>query len=375
MPRPDDSSDRLLYRIAFASLRGINYVLAGEFLKRLGSEKAFFEASERSLESLTGGMRSRLLTRECRDEALEAARREVDFVAAHSVRTLYYTDGEFPRRVRDTVDGPLMLYALGDCELNDSPVIAVVGTRHATSYGTGFTDKLIGALAQKMARKPVIVSGLAFGIDIAAHRAALREGLPTAAVLAHGLNTIYPSQHRTTAVEIARSGGMLMTDYRSCDAIHKGNFLARNRIVAGLCDCLVVVESAAKGGALITARIADDYSRDVFAVPGRLGDRYSAGCNRLIASSRARLLTDAEELVEEMGWPVRASEGEQLDLFPELSAEDMAVIDLLTERGEARAAELAVALGRPIGKVMATLVDLEFKGRVTSFPGGLFRPG
>ena len=167
---------------------------------------------------------------------------------------------------------------------------------------------------------------------------------------------------------------MLLTDYRSCDPIHKGNFLARNRIVAGLVDCLIVVESAAKGGALITARIADSYSRDVFAVPGRLGDKFSAGCNKLIARSRAHLITGADDLIEAMQWPVREEETAQLSLFPELSPADQAIIDLLSERGEARPAEIALALGQPIGKIMAALVDLEFKGRAIAFPGGLYRP-
>lgn len=368
-------ADTLLYRMAFASLRGINFILAREFLSRLGSEEAFFAASESSLSALNGGITSRLFSRDYRDSLVEASRRELDFVAANSVNTLYHTDDDYPARLRDTDDAPLMLYGLGSADLNARASIAIVGTRHATSYGISFVDSLISALASKMAVKPLIISGLAFGIDIAAHRAALREGLPTAAVLAHGLNTIYPAQHRTTAIEIARSGGILLTDYRSSDPIHKGNFLARNRIVAGLADCVIVVESASKGGALITARIAGGYSRDVFAVPGRLGDRYSAGCNRLIASSQAQLITGADDLIAAMGWPVSDREPEQLELFQSLDPDDQAIIDLLADRGEARPAEIAIALGRPVGKVMAALVELEFKGRVTAFPGGLYRPG
>lgn len=366
--------DNLVYRMAFAALRGINFVLAEEFLLRLGTEQAFFEASERSLSALNGGVRSKLFDRTYRDELLATAHKELDFVAANSIATLYHTDDSYPYRLREAEDAPLMLYGLGHADLNTPVSIGIVGTRHATAYGTGFVDSLITALARKLTVKPLIVSGLAFGIDIAAHRAALREGLPTIAVLAHGLNTIYPAQHRATAVEIARSGGMLLTDYRSSDPIHKGNFLARNRIVAGLVDCLIVVESAAKGGALITARIADGYSRDVFAVPGRLGDRYSAGCNRLIATSRAHLITGADDLIESMGWPVREEEPTQLELFPALSPGDQAIIDLLAERGEARPAEIAIALGLSVGKVMAALIDLEFNGRVIAFPGGLYRP-
>lgn len=371
MTPPDD----LAYRMAFASLRGINFVLAREFLSRLGSEQAFFEASEQTLSSLNGGVRSRLFARNYRDDILATARREVDFVAANSIHTLYHTDPSYPRRLLEAEDAPLMLYGLGETDLNASVSIGIVGTRHATAYGNAFVDNLIEGLAKKLAVKPLIISGLAFGIDIIAHRAALREGLPTIAVLAHGLNTIYPAQHRTTAIEIVRSGGMLVTDYRSSDPIHKGNFLARNRIVAGMVDCLIVVESAAKGGALITARIANGYSREVFAVPGRLGDRYSAGCNRLIATNQAHLITGADDLIEVMGWPVREEEPTQLELFPALSPTDRAIIDLLVERGEARPADIAIDLGMSVGKVMAALVDLEFKGRVTAFPGGLYRPG
>ena len=367
--------DNLVYRMAFASLRGMNFVLAREFLSRLGSEQAFFEATESSLSVMNGGIRSRLFSRSYRDEALDLARRELDFVAANSISAIYHTDEAYPHRLHEADDAPLMLYGIGSANLNTPASIGIVGTRHATAYGTGFVDKLVATLARRMAIKPIIVSGLAFGIDIAAHRAALREGLPTVAVLAHGLNTIYPAQHRTAAIEIARSGGMLITDYRSSDAIHKGNFLARNRIVAGMVDCLIVVESGAKGGALITARIADGYSRDVFAVPGRLGDKFSTGCNRLIASSQAHLLTGADDLIEAMRWPVRDQEPAQLELFPVLSPEDEAIIDILAERGEARPAEIAIATGMPVGKIMASLVELEFKGRVTAFPGGLYRPG
>ncbi|MCM1028818.1 MAG: DNA-processing protein DprA [Pseudoflavonifractor sp.] len=371
----DIDTDRLLYRIAFASLRGINQVLAEEFLMRLGSEQAFFEASARSLTSLTGGITSRLFDRDYRDEALERARREVDFVMANGVKAIHISDEEYPARLREAVDAPLMIYALGGADINPARAISIVGTRHATAYGTGFVDSLIADMSKELTEKPLVISGLAFGIDIAAHKAALREGCPTAAVLAHGLNTIYPAPHRQTAVEMVRSGGILITEYLSTDPVHKGNFLARNRIVAAMADCLVVAESAAKGGALVTARLADSYSRDVFAVPGRLGDKYSAGCNNLIAGSMAHLVRNATDIIETMRWPVKAKEEKQLTLFPEPDEPTVApIIKLLSERGEARAADIALALNRPVGKVMATLVDLEFKGRVTSFPGGLYRP-
>lgn len=366
--------DRLIYQIAFSSLRGINFVLAEEFLMRLGSEKEFFDAREQSLMSLTGGITSRLFDRSYRDSLVEEARREVDFILANDVRALYHTDPEYPSRLREAVDAPLMIYTLGPANLNAGIAIAIVGTRHATAYGQAFVDKLISGLASSLNEKPLIVSGLAFGIDISAHRAAIREGFPTAGVLAHGLKTLYPSQHRQTAASMARDSGILVTEYLSSAPIHRGNFLARNRIVAALTDCTIVVESAKTGGALVTARLADSYSRDVFAVPGRLGDKYSAGCNSLISSATAHLLTGADDLIDAMRWLRRPESETQPELFPELAPADRAIIDHLTQRGEARAGEIAIAVGKPVGKVMAALVDLEFKGLVTSFPGGLYRP-
>lgn len=370
--------DLLLHRVAFASLRGINRRLADELAARLGCggegpEEAFFKATERELALLNDGVTSHLFDRAYRDTCLDRARRELDFIAANHIRTIYYADEGYPARLAEAVDAPLMLYALGSADLDARAMISIVGTRHATAYGIGFVDSLIAGLARSMQVKPVIVSGLAYGIDIAAHRAALREGLPTVAVLAHGLNTIYPSQHRPTAAQMVREGGMLLTDYLSSDPVHKGNFPARNRIVAALADCIVVAESAAKGGSLITARIAGEYCREVFAVPGRIGDRYSEGCNSIIADESAHLLTGSDALIDMMGWPRRPQPQEQLQLFPPVSADDSAILDFITARGEARAQEIAIALGRNVGRVTASLVDLEFKGLVTAFPGGLYR--
>ena len=218
-----------------------------------------------------------------------------------------------------------------------------------------------------------VISGLAFGIDAAAHCAALKQGLPTIGVLAHGLNMIYPSQHRAMAAEMVRNNGLLITEYRSDAPVHKGNFIARNRIVASLCDALVVAESARKGGALITARLASGYNRDVFALPGRTSDRYSQGCNRLIACHTAALIQNADDLIDAMGWPRRKNGPEQPTLFRELSPEEQTVMECLTSRGEAHLTTLTMALGAPVSKVMGLLIDMEFKGLVTAYPGGNYR--
>jgi DNA processing protein len=214
---------------------------------------------------------------------------------------------------------------------------------------------------------------LAYGIDIAAHTASLRHKVPTVAVLAHGLNTIYPASHRNVAADIARGGGMLVTDYRSIDAIHKGNFVARNRIVASLCDCLVVAESADKGGALITAGIADSYGRDVMALPGRTSDKYSAGCNRLISNNVAALVESADDIIKAMRWTPKVEEGFQTTLSMELTAEEQAVVDYLSQHDEAQINQLCVALNSSVSKLMALLIEMEFKGLILTYPGGRYR--
>lgn len=366
------TADPIVYRIAFASLKGINRVLASEILGRVGSERDFFTASDSALASVMG-VRSKIFDRVYRDSLLEKAAKEADFIAAHSIIPLYYADEAYPSRLADCEDAPLMLYGTGNCDLNRSVTIGIVGTRHATPYGLDFTERLVERLAGSLAEPPVVVSGLAFGIDIAAHRAALKHGLPTVAVLAHGLNTIYPAQHRQTAVNMVKSNGMLLTEFASSDPVHKGNFVARNRIVAGLCDCLVVPESAAKGGALITAGLAAEYNRDVFALPGRISDKYSAGCNRLIASNSAALICSADDLIDAMGLQRKPQEATQQSLFVELSPEEQAVVSYITEKGEARVNQLSIALDISVGKLMALLIDMEFKGLLLAYPGAKYR--
>lgn len=362
----------LLYRIAFASLRGINRTLAEELLARVETEERFFSLSQKELIELVG-FDNKLLDRKYRDEVLQKAASEVDFIEKHkNVRAIYYTDPEFPSRLADCEDAPIILYVTGSCNLNTTHMVSIVGTRHATPYGNTFVNRLVDDLAAKL-DDVAIISGLAYGIDITAHRAALRNNIPTIAVLAHGLNTIYPAAHRNCAVEIIQNGGALVTDYRTSDSIHRGNFIARNRIVASLSDCVIVAESAKKGGALITARLASGYCRDVFALPGRTSDTYSAGCNHLIASNTAALVTDADDIISAMRWTPRLAEGSQSEMFVELSDEEQSVVDYLTSHGEAQINTLCIALNIPIARLMGLLIDMEFKGLVLTFPGGKYR--
>ncbi len=355
------------YRIAFASLQGMGVDLARKLLDVVGSERQFFDMSEKALRELTRG-RSKIYQDDYRRDCLARAAREEAFVREHGIQTAYFTDATYPHRLLEAPDAPAMIYTLGQCDLESKHVISVVGTRHATQYGIRFCDKLIGELAQRLPDL-VVVSGLAYGIDIAAHRAALKHHVPTVAVLPRGLNRIYPATHRSEAVAIAKHGGMLLTDYTSQDQVQKSNFLARNRIVAALSDCTVIVESAGAGGALVTASLAMSYNRDVMAVPGRCGDEFSTGCNKLIATNKAALITCADDLMAAMRWEGAKQAPQQLDLFPELTKEEQAVVDAVREHGEIHLNALAEALGQPVYKLMSTLVELDCKNVIATLPG------
>ena len=363
----EDRYTPMVYRIAFASLQGMGVDLARKLLDVVGSERQFFDMSEKALRELTRG-RSKIYRDDYRAGCLERAVREESFVREHGIAATHFTDASYPHRLLEAPDAPAMIYTLGKCDLESAHVISVVGTRHATQYGVRFCESLIGDLAQRV-QDLVVVSGLAYGIDIAAHRAALKHGVPTVAVLPRGLNRIYPAMHRNDAVAIAKQGGMLLTDYTSQDEVQKSNFLARNRIVAALSDCTVVVESAGAGGALVTASLAMSYSRDVMAVPGRCGDEFSAGCNKLIATNKAALITGADDLMAAMRWENAGLAPQQLDLFPELTREEQAVVDVIRDRGEIHLNALADVLHQPVYKLMSVLVELDCKKVISTLPG------
>ena len=363
----DDRYSLMAYRIAFASMQGMGVDLARKLLDVVGSEQRFFAMNEKDLRELTRG-RSKIYRDDYRHECLQRALREEEFVREHGIAATYYTDDAYPHRLLEAPDAPAMIYTLGKCNLESAHVVSVVGTRHATQYGVRFCNMLISDLAQRVPDL-VVVSGLAYGIDIAAHRAALKHGVPTVAVLPRGLNRIYPATHRNDAIAIAKQGGMLLTDYTSQDDVQKSNFLARNRIVAALSDCTVIVESAGAGGALVTASLAMSYNRDVMAVPGRCGDEFSKGCNKLIATNKAALITSADDLLATMRWESAAPAPQQLDLFPKLTKEEQAVVDVIRDRGEIHLNTLAEVLQVPVYKLMSVLVELDCKNVISTLPG------
>ncbi len=362
----------LFYRIAFSQLRGINTGRAERMLELFGSEQAVFENGDEVFREAGTGRRISL-SRSDIDAAMATAREELPFIEKNGIRCVYFSDEEYPKRLLACDDAPVMLYAKGDCDLNARHVVAVVGTRNATHYGAAFIDRLIGELAEKL-DDLLVVSGLALGCDIMGHRKAMSSGVPTVAVVAHGLDTIYPAEHRNDAARIARGAGAILTDYVHGTPPHRGNFLARNRIVAGLSDAVVVVESAAdRGGALNTGRVARAYDREVFALPGRVSDRYSGGCNMLIREQTAALVETADDLIYAMGWTTRPTEGEQAELFSPLPETQQKVMDYLTRNGEATADHLQAALGIPVGQLMSMLVEMEFNDLVMALPGARYR--
>ena len=364
------SSPDILYRMAFAGIRGMGVELAQRLLDIIPSEKEFFAISERELKSITGS-RSKVWESSFREDALRKAETELRFVEQKKVKVLYFTDDNYPKRLLNASDAPILLYTIGGCDLNAKHVVSIVGTRRSTHYGATFCDKLVDDLSKMLEGDLVIVSGLAYGTDINAHRAALKYNVPTVGVQACGLNKIYPAEHRNDAAHMVQQGGAVVSDYTSQDQIHRGNFLARNRIIATLSDCTVVVESANKGGSLVTANIAASYSRDVFAVPGRVTDEYSKGCNRLIMNNQAAAIMCAEDLVKAMRWESKLipEQAKELELFPQLTAEQQNVVDILRKNGDQHINDLAGLMALPIYRLMAVLVELDTKGVIATLPG------
>lgn len=358
----------LIYRIALARIKGMD-ITAVRHYEALGiSAKDFFTLPTETLARLGVGMRTIAALRS--PEIIETSTREAAWIEASNIKAIYHSDTDYPEMLRECPDAPAMIFCLGATTMPRN-ILAIVGTRHATSYGVDFTRRLIKDLAAALPEL-MIVSGLAYGIDVAAHKAALAEGVPTAAVLAHPLNTIYPADHRDVAKRMVAEGGALITEYTTSEAVHRGNFLARNRLVAGISQALVVVESDRQGGAMTTARLAMDYNRDVFALPGRVGDTYSRGTNALIASHQASLIRDAGDLLEVTGWQCNPVEGKQQELLLNIPEDYGAIIDTLAAHPEATINDLCTLLGQSYSRISALVSEMELNDYLTILPGGRF---
>lgn len=368
------NSNEQLAALALTLCPGVGHIGAKRLVDAMGSATEVFARREELPRLIPGTTAGVVKALDC-PEAFARAERELEFVEKNALTCLTLKDEAYPSRLRECEDAPLVLFYKGNCDLNRLRIISMVGTRQATEYGKQFCADFLHDLSE-LSPHVLVVSGLAYGIDIHAHRAAIANNLATVAVLAHGLDRIYPHVHRKTAVDMLQNGGLL-TEYLTDTTPDRHNFISRNRIVAGMADATIVVESATKGGSLITAELAESYNRDCFAVPGRINDTASAGCNRLIRDNRAALIQSAEEFVKAMGWTPVAKETKpeavQRDLFPNLSAEEELIVRILARQGDIHINTLVVEANIPVHRMSALLFELEMKGVVKALVGGSYR--
>ncbi len=363
----------LKHKIALGLIPRIGDINARKLVSHFGSVEAIFHEPYRNLIKIQGigaGIAKYISER----SYLDAAEKEAEYITRNNIRTYFYLDNDYPFRLRQCDDSPVVFFFEGNCDLNSSKLLSVVGTRNATTRGRETCERIIFGLA---ANHPdlIIVSGLAYGIDIASHKAAIANNLQTIGVLAHGLKTIYPAVHYSVAKVIRKNGGLL-TDFLSDALPERNNFLKRNRIIAGLSDATLVVESGIKGGALVTADIANSYNRDVFAVPGRPDDQWSAGCNSLIKANKAALADSAEDIEMFLNWsPPKTKTPVQRSLFSELDETEQQIFELLTKQGELNIDTICRSLEIPVYKLSSLLLQMEFKGLVKCYPGNVYKAG
>ncbi len=366
-------SNEIKYTIALSNLPGVGLATARLLITTLGSATAVWEnrncikdalpdASKRLTEAMSG-----------MDDAVRLAEKEMEFITTKNIKVLCLGDESYPARLLECDDAPLVMFTLGNTNFNAEHIISIVGTRRCTQYGKELCQSLVEGIKQQCP-DTLIVSGLAYGIDICAHRAALSCGLPTVGVLAHGLDRIYPAVHRHTAVQMLNQGGLL-TEYVSGTTPERNNFVRRNRIVAGMSDTTVVVESAARGGSLITAELASAYNRDVYAVPGRIFDEFSAGCNKLIAEQRASLIQSADDLLIQLGWmqPKTKPSTIQQELFVELTPLQQTIVDTLKGVDDKQINQIVIETGLPYSQVSSQLYELECQGIVILLGGARYK--
>ncbi|HEX8563916.1 MAG TPA: DNA-processing protein DprA [Flavobacterium sp.] len=360
--------EELFYLLALQRIDGIGDVVARKLVSACGSAEEVFKSRPVALKSIDGIGTARIRNLKNK-QAFDDAEKELQFIQKNNIRTASFNDPDYPEKLKHCTDAPLLLFSSGNISLESRKIISVVGTRQVTSYGAAFCSKLISDLAPL---NPVIVSGFAYGVDIIAHQAAIENNLQTIGVVAHGLNQIYPKIHKKYVAKMEDNGGFL-TEFWSSSEPEKENFVKRNRIVAGMSEATIVIESAEKGGSLITANMAAGYNRDVFAVPGRVTDKYSQGCNILIKTNKANVLTSAADLIYILNWDVSAKpKPVQKQLFVNLEPEEQKVYDHLQQSGKQLLDILALDCQLPIFQLASLLLNLELKGVVRPLPGKLF---
>ena len=360
----------LLYQIALTLVPNIGDVHAKALINLYGDAQSIFKAKRKELDAIEGiGTVRAKSIKDFTD--FSSSEEEIKFIEKYKITPLFITNENYPKRLLNCYDSPALLYYRGNADLNTSKIISVVGTRNNSDYGKQVCEKFIDALH---AENILVVSGLAFGIDTIAHKAALKNNLQTVAVLAHGLDRIYPQQNKTLAKQITEQGGLL-TDFISNTNPDKQNFPKRNRIVAGMCDAVVVIESGKKGGSLITAELGNSYNKDVFAIPGRISDTKSEGCNYLIKNNKAALINSADDFLEMMNWKpiLKSSAKKQRELFIELSPDEKIVVDILQLQDGIQIDELYFKSGLSSSAVATALLMLEMQNVIVSLPGKVYR--
>lgn len=361
----------LLHQISLTIIPHIGPVQAKLLLEQFGTASAIFAAKGSQLKKIEGigEIRARSIKQ---FSNYKTAEEEIEFMGKHGITHLFLTDKNYPQRLLNCYDPPTLLYYKGNADLNCAKIVSIVGTRHHTEYGKQLTEKLVEELAPY---DVLIISGLAYGIDAIAHKASLKNNLPTIGVLAHGLDQLYPSEHTAIAKEMLKNGGGLLTEFRINSKPDKHNFPVRNRIVSGISDATVVIETGCKGGSMITAELANGYNRDVFAFPGRVTDSRSSGCNSLIRNNKATLVTGAKELLETMGWVVQQKPAAQSQkkLFIEVDENEKKLVSILSEKESVHIDELNQKSGFSHSAVAAMILSLELRNVIVSLPGKLYQ--
>lgn len=360
----------LLHQIALTLIPGVGDLTARNLLSYCGSPEEVFKAKVSSLITIPGI--GTLTAKAIRHHSqFERAEKELQFIERYKIQTFFVTDKLYPARLKNCVDAPLLLYFKGEADLNVTKVISVVGTRKATEYGKELCRQLIDDL---QIHNPLVVSGLAYGIDSMVHKECIKHSVKTIGVLGHGLDRIYPAVHRSIAEKMLTCGGLL-TEFPSTTIPDRENFPKRNRIIAGMADATIVVEASIKGGALITAELANSYNRDVFAYPGRINDEYSTGCNFLIKTNRASLITKVADLEYLLGWSEAKTKQEipQLSLMLDLTEDEKKVVTILNNSGSLAVDELAIQSQMAQSKLAVTILGMEMQGLIISLPGKVYK--
>jgi DNA processing protein len=359
----------LLYQVALTIVPNIGAVQAKILVEYFGSAQAIFHSKKKELEAIEGI--GSIRAKSIKDfEQFSIAEDELKFIEKYKIQPLFIADKAYPQRLLNCYDAPTLLFYRGNADLNSSRIISIIGTRNNTDYGRQITEQLV---AELQSLKVVIVSGLAYGIDAIAHKAAVQNNLPTVGVLAHGMDKIYPSQHKSLAKQMLLNGGLL-TEFKKDTLPDRHNFPRRNRIVAGMADATVVIETAEKGGSIITAELANGYNKDVFAFPGKTTDAKSVGCNNLIKNNKAILLTGADQLIEVLGWEQKKTKAKpQRQLFISLTADEKILVEILKEKDLVHIDELYLKSGLTSSSVAASMLSLEFENVITSLPGKMYK--